>query len=861
MKKLLIPFLALAALTGSAADYAMKPGDDARTVRDRIRADRASGKIAADEKVTVTLAPGIYHFDRTLELDEKDSGTEAGPVVWRAEKRGTVRVFGGRAIPRSAFAPVADAATRERLDAAVRDKVLVCDAAPYLVKAAETWPNLVSGIAPGPWLYHNGDSMPLARWPNAAADGGFFGYTNVVEKGSKTVPGAFEFPGDRAARWRLEDGVWLMGYWIYDWHSETLKLGSYDAKTHVARMAGGSTYGLGKGQSWPFPIRRFYALNLLEELDAPGEWYLDRKGKRLYWYPRPAAEGRTDEIVLAQALTPFVKMVRTAFVEFENLSFEYSHGATSVAMSEAVRCAVKGCDFFNHSGCAVSVGGRENRLAGLSIRNVGGTAVVLSGGSSRDLLPANNAMYKCIVDGYAMYQRTMAAGAVVYGCGNAIRNCVFRNAPYIAISYSGNEHLIADNEFDHVVQEAGDSGCIYSGHNASWLGTLIFGNYIHDLAKTPEESNARNGIYFDDCDWGDDVIGNVFVHSGRAIFFGGGKLHGAYNNLVKDSLIGVHCDSRGRGWRVGWRGSFGWDQKGRSFARYRMSEAGADPHYAPWHVVYPQLEEAMDDHPELPGMNEVKGNVICGCKTPFGYDGWAQKVMGKESPGNTVIPAGAAAPDKAPQPIRLLDAAKGRFESADGGTLLKVALDESARLSWSLDVGGRHLVARSPLGVTVGTCDYGRRVVPCSAEVVTNIDAAAFAKVTKRQLNSPQGFARNMTTNMPAVAGLRGWKIPVKCLISGETVAALEVCVWNGGGATRWTVPGQGERKVYGENTCFLGDVTVSTVCEWGRPEGYPEHMATPRGKGFGITFPEYPRGWKHVGDLVTPWRGAVAAE
>ena len=235
MKKLLIPFLTLAALTGSAADYAMKPGDDARTIRDRIRADRASGKIAADEKVTVTLAPGVYHFDRTLELDEKDSGTEAGPVVWRAEKRGTVRVFGGRAIPRSAFAPVADAATRERLDAAVRDKVLVCDATPYLVKAAETWPNLVSGIAPGPWLYHNGDSMPLARWPNAAADGGFFGYTNVVEKGSKTAPGAFEFPGDRAARWRLEDGVWLMGYWIYDWHSETLKLGSYDAKTHVAR--------------------------------------------------------------------------------------------------------------------------------------------------------------------------------------------------------------------------------------------------------------------------------------------------------------------------------------------------------------------------------------------------------------------------------------------------------------------------------------------------------------------------------------------------------------------------------------------------------------------------------------------------
>ena len=862
MDKLVMTLAAVAAVgCAEAYEIRVKDGPSVLAARDAIREARASGKIAKDEPVTVTFAPGVYTLGETLQLDEQDSGSEAGPVTWRAERRGTVRIFGGRAIPRKAFGRIADKATAERLDPAVRDKVLVCDAAPYLAKEPGEWPEIAAG-APGPWLYFNGASMPVARWPNASDAGvgygaGWFGFTNVVEKGTKEKPGAFEFPGGRAERWRIDDGVWLMGYWIYDWHSEILRLGAYDPKTHVARLVGGSSYGIGKGGSWPFPVRRFYALNLLEELDEPGEWYLDRARKRLYWYPLPA--GGADEIVLAQDLTPFFKVKDAKFLTFENLSFEYSHGASAVVLEGTTRCTVRACDFLNHAGQAVALSGRENRLVGTAIRNIGGTAVTIGGGSSRDLLPANNTMYRCTVENYAMYRRTMNVGVNLSGCGNAIRDCTFRDAPYIAIGYSGNEHLIADCEFDHVVQEAGDSGCIYSGHNASWLGTIIFGNYIHDLARTPKEADARNGIYFDDCDWGDDVIGNTFVHSGRAIFFGGGKLHGAYNNLVRDSYVGVHCDSRGRGWRTRGNGSFGWAKSGQTFAQYRMKEAGVDPLHAPWHVVYPALEEAMDNRPELPGMNEVRGNVFCGLKTVYGFDKDAQSVLGKEPPGNTVIAPGQPCPEKAPQPVRLKDAAKGRFESADGRTVLRVALDESARLSWSLDFDGRHVIERSPLGVTVGTADFGRKVVPAAAEEAKDVpDAQVFEKATCRQPNSPQGFVRNMTTNLPPVTALRGWRIPLRDLVTGRVSATLEVRVWNGGCAFRWDVPGEGERKVYGENTCFIGDPERYGVYEWGRPEDYPEFMLYPRGRGRGVALPEYGRGWKHLGPLVTPWRGIV---
>ena len=128
MKKIVFPMVALAAFAGAAADYAMKPGDDALALRDRIRADRKAGKIAADESVTVTLQPGDYRFAKTLVFEEKDSGTEKGPVTWRAAKPGTVRILGGSVIPRETFHPLSDV-MRGRVDPSVADKVLEADGA------------------------------------------------------------------------------------------------------------------------------------------------------------------------------------------------------------------------------------------------------------------------------------------------------------------------------------------------------------------------------------------------------------------------------------------------------------------------------------------------------------------------------------------------------------------------------------------------------------------------------------------------------------------------------------------------------------------------------------------------------------
>lgn len=864
-------FAALVSSSAGAAEFAVNPGDDVVAVRDAIRAARKSGKIAAGEKVVVTFAPGTYLFKNTLLIEKEDSGTEAAPVVWRAERRGSARIFGGSAIPRSAFAPVAGAA-RERLLPGARDAVRVADVSRHLVKDHPQWADHPIDVVPGPWLYFNGESQTLARWPNQdAPDKGWAGFSNVLERCGyeadkrANAPAVIEFPGDRAARWNYADGVWITGYLVVDWHCDTVRIASYDSAAHAAKLASVTSFGVGKGD-WPFYQRRFFVQNLLEELDQEGEWYLDRKGRMLYWWPRPAEAA--DEIVLAQDLAPFIEIRGAAFVRIENLSFEYSHGRTAVPISESLRCEVKDCDFSNHGGAAVTVDGRRNRVSGCTMLNIGGQVIAIGGGSVKDLIPANNLVEGCRIDNFAMYRRTHGIGISIGGCGNAARGNVVTRSPDCALNFRGNEHLIADNEFGNVVQDSGDAGCIYSGYNASWLGSIIFGNYIHDLARTPKESEARNGIYFDDCDWGDDVIGNVFEHAGRAIFFGGGKLHGAYNNLVKECLVGVHIDSRGHAWRATGSGSFFWNPNGRTFSRYCHADAGVEYDQAPWCVAYPALREAMDNRPEYPGMNIVTGNVFYACsENVYGYDAGAQKVMGAFSPGNVVITNAADVPLVAPQPIRMTDAATNRFTSPDGGTVAEFAMDESGHFFWTLDSAGRHVLGRSPLGITVGYFDFGRKVVPAAASMAGNVSLKDFEKGTVLvPIRNGTAF-RNVATNTAQIAALSATegRIPLRSLITAETVAFLDVRVWDGGAAYRWTVPGVGERMVYGENDAFMpseGEEPAFVLVEWERDvdfeNGYPESFYYSRGEGRGVCFPEFAHGWKHVGEVVSPWRGVL---
>ena len=113
------------------------------------------------------------------------------------------------------------------------------------------------------------------------------------------------------------------------------------------------------------------------------------------------------------------------------------------------------------------------------------------------------------------------------------------------------------------------------------------------------------GIYLDDCDSGDSIIGNVFTNVPTAVFIGGGRNNIIRNNIFINCPTALYMDDRGRG-NVKWNtdGKDDWDLEAKLKAINYQQQ--------PWSVHYPQLVGIMKDRPEWPLHNEACCNVVAG---------------------------------------------------------------------------------------------------------------------------------------------------------------------------------------------------------------------------------------------------------
>ena len=76
----------------------------------------------------------------------------------------------------------------------------------------------------------------------------------------------FTYEGDRPRRWQNTDDLWVHGYWAWDWANSYERLDTIDHAQRLVKTAPPhGLYGFRTGQ-------RIYFLNVLEELDQPGEW-------------------------------------------------------------------------------------------------------------------------------------------------------------------------------------------------------------------------------------------------------------------------------------------------------------------------------------------------------------------------------------------------------------------------------------------------------------------------------------------------------------------------------------------------------------------------------------------------------------
>jgi len=571
------------------------PGTRARPLRTLEAARDAARKRKDGKRVTVWLRGGLYERARTFKLGKPDSGTKDAPIVYRACKGEHARLIGGVSIPASAFKAVTDKAVLKRLAPSARKHVLRVELPALGIT------DFGEAAVPGrqPELFFNDRPMPLARWPNEgfARIAGVLGTKPYVSHGLKgDKVGKLLYKGDRPKRWVAEkDHMRLHGYWFWDWADSYEKVKSIDVdKRVIATAPPYHHYGYRKGL-------RFYALNLLAELDSPGEWFLDRVSGILYfWPPGPIGKAAVTISLLAE---PLVEMKNSSHVILQGLTLEATRGA-AVEISGGRENLVAGCTIRNTGTHAVSInGGTNNGVAGCDIYATGSYGISLSGGNRRTLTAAGNYAVNNHIHHFARLQRTYAGAVHLSGVGNrAAHNCI-HHAPHLAVLFKGNENVIEFNRLHDICHETGDVGVFYTGRDWTVRGNVIRYNFVHHV-RGPGLGGAQV-VYLDDAASGTVVFGNVIYKCERAMLLGGGRDNVIENNVMIACDESVRIDNRGLNWMKAAVNTGGTMRKRLAAIPYKKP---------PWSTRYPRLARLLQDEPAVPKGNVVRYNVIQGCK-------------------------------------------------------------------------------------------------------------------------------------------------------------------------------------------------------------------------------------------------------
>ncbi len=548
--------------------------------------------------VVIELHEGVHGRTKAFALTKEDSGTNGAPLVVRAASGERVTLSGGPALPSSAWGPVTNAAVRVRLSETARDKVRQIRLKD--VGVTDLGVMRSRGFGRGGHaaleLFFDGRPMTLARYPNEG-----WLRTTGAPKGEKG--GQFTVADTRPLGWATNDHVWVHGYWKQDWADSYERVASMvgsNATVTVTTHPPHGCYGYHKG-------KRFYFLSVLEELDQPGEWYLDRAAGMLYFWS-PCSLDSTEAIVSVS--TSLIEAKDCRHVTVEGLILEACRG-TAVQVTGGDDVVVRRCVIRNTGSRAVAISGATR--SGVELCEVYETAdggISLSGGDRKTLTPAGLFARGNDIHHFSRWCRTYRAAVQVSGVGNHVAHNHIHHAPHMGIGFSGNDHVIEFNEIHDVCRETDDVGAIYCGRDWTMRGHVIRHNFFHHIQGPLNHCGAMS-VYLDDTFCGVEIYGNVFHKASRAAFIGGGRDNTVVNNVFVDCQPSVHIDARAMGWAHK-RGCINPDASGSWGMEGRLARV---PYKKPVYAEkYPHLANILEDDPVRPKYNRVEHNISIGGK-------------------------------------------------------------------------------------------------------------------------------------------------------------------------------------------------------------------------------------------------------
>jgi len=542
----------------SPAGHDENPGTKGRPFATLTRARDAvrQMKKTLKEPVTVYIRGGTYYLNGPLVFTAEDSGSRQAPVVYRAADGQKVVISGGQRLVLNWKA--------------YRDGIMKAKT-PVGLKIDQ--------------LFVDGTRRHMARYPN-------YDPKVLVYNGFSRNA----FSRERASRWANPAGGFIHAMHRHRWGGYHYRITGKKEDNTITYQGGWQN----NRKMGMHPEHRFVE-NIIEELDAPEEWFHDTKTSTLYYYPPKGTdlENATIEIVRLRHLVEFQGSQEkpVCFIRLIGLTFRHAartfmdtkepllrsdwtiYRGGAVLFNGSEDCGIENSTFDQVGGNAVFVNNYNRRITikGCHIFGAGASGVAFVGdpgavrnplfeygqrqsyadidktpGPKTENYPEDCVVQDCLIHRIGVVEKQATGVQISMSRVITIRHCSIYDVGRAGINISEGTfggHLIEFCDVFDTVLETGDHGSFNSwGRDRFWRLKNAPAEKLPKLALLDAEKTIiRNSRWRCDHGWDidlDDGSSNYEIYN-NLLLKGGLKFREgfhrkAYNNIIINNSFHPH---------------------------------------------------------------------------------------------------------------------------------------------------------------------------------------------------------------------------------------------------------------------------------------------------------------------------------